>query len=468
MKFSKIFLMSVLITTITFVGCDNDDNPAPPTPVDEVVILEGNLTTRTLTKDKEYLIKGQTFVRTGQVLTIQPGTIIKGDKATKGTLIIDRGGKIEAVGTAAEPIVMTSNLPAGSRDRGDWGGLVVVGNAPNNQFNSTTNSWPIIEGITGDIQFGGDNNADDSGALKYVRVEYAGIELSPNNETNSITLGSVGSATEMEYCQVSYGGDDGFEWFGGAVNGKYLIAFACWDDSFDVDFGYTGKNQFGLEVRYPSYADQSGSNSFECDNGPNDNSTTLLTTGVFSNFTCIGPKATDTQSINGNYQHSLDLRRRTAVTIANSVFIGFPRGLRMNQQSVYDNYAAGTGKLLNNILVIPAATSSIIPFSVGSGMTVNAAAIETWFLTTNERISAATADQFAVLGLASNLAFGQNVTSAYPANPNFAVTTGTLTSGAAFSDTKLAGFQNVPYRGGFGTSDWTDGWASFLPNANTY
>jgi hypothetical protein len=306
MKFSKIFLMSVLITTITFVGCDNDDNPAPPTPVDEVVILEGNLTTRTLTKDKEYLIKGQTFVRTGQVLTIQPGTIIKGDKATKGTLIIDRGGKIEAVGTAAEPIVMTSNLPAGSRDRGDWGGLVVVGNAPNNQFNSTTNSWPIIEGITGDIQFGGDNNADDSGALKYVRVDYAGIELSPNNETNSMTLGSVGSATEMEYCQVSYGGDDGFEWFGGAVNGKYLIAFACWDDSFDVDFGYTGKNQFGLEVRYPSYADQSGSNSFECDNGPNDNSTTLLTTGVFSNFTCIGPKATDTQSINGNYQHSLE------------------------------------------------------------------------------------------------------------------------------------------------------------------
>jgi len=140
----------------------------------------------------------------------------------------------------------------------------------------------------------------------------------------------------------------------------------------------------------------------------------------------------------------------------------------MNQQSVYDNYAAGTGKLLNNILVIPAASSSIIPFSNGSGMTANAAAIETWFLTNNTRISAPTADQFAVLGLNSNIAFGQNVTSSYPANPNFAVTTGTLTSGAAFTDAKLAGLQSVAYKGAFGATDWTDGWAEFVPNSRTY
>ncbi|MDV7399193.1 hypothetical protein RZS08_47725, partial [Arthrospira platensis SPKY1] len=113
------------------------------------------------------------------------------------------------------------------------------------------------------------------------------------------------SSTVFENVQVSWGGDDGFEWFGGSVNGKNLISFASWDDSFDVDFGYSGKNQFGLEVRYPSYADQSGSNSFECDNGPNDNITTLLTTGVFSNFTCVGPRLTSNQSISGSYQHSL-------------------------------------------------------------------------------------------------------------------------------------------------------------------
>ena len=262
---------------------------------------------------------------------------------------------------------MTSNLPAGSRDRGDWGGLIILGNAPVNQVN------PEIEGINPAVTYGGTNAADDSGALVHVRVEYAGIELTPNNETNSITLGAVGTGTQIEYCQVSYGGDDGFEWFGGTVNGKYLISFANWDDSFDVDFGYSGKNQFGLEVRYPSFADQSGSNSFECDNGPNDNVTTLLTTGVFSNFTCIGPRATNAQSINANYQHSIDLRRRTAATIANSVFIGYPRGLRMNQQSVYDNYAAGTGKLIKNILVAPNTT-----YAVGTGMTATVANIQSW------------------------------------------------------------------------------------------
>lgn len=458
MKITKFLMASLLLSAFTFVSCSDDDSNTPTTPVDEVVILEGNLETTTLTKDQKYLIRGQAFVRSGKVLTIQPGTIIKGDKATKGTLIIDRGGKIEAVGTEAEPIVMTSNLAAGSRDRGDWGGLVILGNAPVNQTN------PEIEGITPAAVYGGTDAADDSGALKYVRVEYAGIELTPNNETNSITLGAVGSQTELEYCQVSFGGDDGFEWFGGTVNGKYLISFASWDDSFDVDFGYSGKNQFGVEVRYPSFADQSGSNSFECDNGPNDNVTALLTTGTFSNFTCVGPKATNAQSINANYQHSLDLRRRTAVTIANSVFIGYPRGIRFNQQSVYDNYAAGTGKLLNNVLVAPTTT-----YSVGSGMTATAGDLEAWFLATNTTITGAIEDQFAVLGLNSNVAFGSNVATAYPANPSFAVTTGTLIAGASFTDEKLnTWFTPTTYRGAFGATDWTDGWANFTPNSSAY
>jgi hypothetical protein len=323
---------------------------------------------------------------------------------------------------------------------------------------------PEIEGINPAVTYGGTNAADDSGALVHVRVEYAGIELTPNNETNSITLGAVGTGTQIEYCQVSYGGDDGFEWFGGTVNGKYLISFANWDDSFDVDFGYSGKNQFGLEVRYPSFADQSGSNSFECDNGPNDNVTTLLTTGVFSNFTCIGPRATNAQSINANYQHSIDLRRRTAATIANSVFIGYPRGLRMNQQSVYDNYAAGTGKLIKNILVAPNTT-----YAVGTGMTATVANIQSWFEATNTTITAAIEDQFAVLGLNTNLAFGSNVTSNYAANPNFAVTTGLLASGAEFTDATLnTWFTATTYRGAFGATDWTDGWAEFLPNSKTY
>ena len=466
MKKNLILMASLLSAIITLNSCSNDDNPivvdvTPPAVVPAgPVELTGDLTTRTLTKDKKYLIKGQVFVRTGAVLTIEAGTTIFGDKATKGTLIVDRGGRIIAEGTAAAPIVFTSALPAGTRDRGDWGGLVILGNAPVNQPD------PGIEGITPAVIFGGTNNADNSGILKYVRVEFAGIELTPNNETNSITLGGVGSGTQMDYTQVSFGGDDGFEWFGGSINSKHLVAFAMWDDCFDVDFGFTGKVQFGVSVRYGSYADQSGSNIFETDNGPNDNVTTLITSGVFSNITGVGPRVTNTQSINGNYQHALDLRRRTALTIANSVIVGMPRGLRMNQQSVVDNYTNNTGLLLNNYMSAP-----LLPYSVGTGMTATVATITP--LWTNTNVMDTNTDLAAVyltLGLNTNIFFGNATSTGYASNPDFRVTAGLLTSGAAFTNAKLADafFTPTAYRGAFGTTDWTDGWAEFNPIGKVY
>ncbi len=470
MKKNLIYLASTIVCLLVITACTYDDVP-PITiivenggnntdPTKNYVELVGNLTTQTLTKDKKYLLKGQVFVRENQVLTIQPGTLIYGDKGTKGTLIIDRGGKIMAEGTANEPIVFTSALAPGSRDRGDWGGLVILGRAPVNQPD------PVIEGITPTVVFGGTDNNDNSGILKYVRVEFAGIELTPNNETNSITLGGVGSGTVMDYCQVSWGGDDGFEWFGGSINSKYLIAFGMWDDCFDVDFGFTGNVQFGLSIRYGSYADQSGSNIFETDNGPNDNVTSLLTTGVFSNITGIGPRLTNNQSINGNYQHALDLRRRTALTIANSVFVGMPRGLRMNQQSVVDNYTNGTGALLNNILVAPSTS-----FSVGTGMSATATTVQTLWDATNETITNTDlAVVYAQLGLSQTIFFGTNTSTGYTQNPTFAVTSGTLASGASFTNPKLANsfFTQTSYRGAFGSTNWTMGWAEFNPIMKAY
>lgn len=460
-----IFLLSILSASLAAVSCSSDDDgvlPLPQPPQVEVPTgpegpeeLTGTLATRTLTANKKYLIKGQVFVPSGAVITIEPGTVIFGDKASRGTLVVAVGGKIQANGTAAKPIVMTSALPVGARDRGDWGGLVILGSAKVNQPD------PAIEGITPVVIYGGSNDADNSGTYKYLRVEFAGIELTPNNETNSITMGALGSGTQMEYTQVSFGGDDGFEWFGGTIDGKYLISFASWDDSFDVDFGYTGKVQFGLEVRYPSFADQSGSNTFECDNGPNDNVTDLLTTGTFSNFTCIGPRLTSNQSINANYQHSLDLRRRTAVTIANSVFVGYPRGIRMNQQSVVDNYTAGTGVLTNNVMVAPAST-----YSLGSGVTGDLRAL--WTASNEMIVNTDFASVYSGLGLNPNIFFGNQVTNQYTANPTFAVTTGSLTSGANFTNSKLAGFEVTAYRGAFGQTDWTDGWAEFNPITKVY
>ena len=459
-------ILSLLFLASLFTSCLKDDLTFGTTGESEnYVILSGNLDTQTLTKDKRYLLQGQVFVKSGKVLTINPGTVIFGDKATKGTLVIERGGKINAEGTASQPIVFTSAQRAESRDRGDWGGLLILGNAQVNQTN------PAIEGINPPVNFGGTDDTDNSGILKYVRVEYAGIELTPNNETNCITIGGVGSGTVMEYCQVSYGGDDGFELFGGTVNGKYLISFGMWDDDFDVDFAYRGRVQFGLAVRYSTFADQSGSNIFETDNGPNDNLTTLLTDGTFSNITAIGPRLTNTQAISGNYQHSIDMRRRTALTIANSVFVGMPRGIRMNQQSVVDNYTAGTGILLNNIMSAPAST-----FTVGTGMTATATTVQNYW-NANGNVTIAGTDFetpvtgiYSLLGLNLNIFYGNNTQNFYPANPNFEVTSGTLTSGASFAHPKLTNpfFTTTTYRGAFGATDWTATWAEFIPNLKAY
>jgi hypothetical protein len=474
----KNLTKSVLILLLmgTFLGGCKKEEAEPPVvlPGSEFVELSGNITTRTLEATKKYLLKGQVFVQDGQTLTVQPGTVIFGEKKTKGTLIINRGGKLVANGTADKPIVFTSNQLPGDKDRGDWGGLIILGRASCNQID------PAIEGIDPAVYFGAnaanvssDKTAvenDNSGTLKYVRVEFAGIEISPNNETNGITMGGVGRGTTMEYCMVSYGGDDAFEWFGGTINAKYLIVHSTWDDCYDVDFGWSGNVQFGVAVRYPSYADQSGSNTFECDNGPNDNDVQPYTTGTFSNITAIGPIKNATSTSNGNFQHSLDMRRRTAVSILNSVFTGFPRGIRFNQASVLSQYTTGRGVLANNILVCPTTATR---YQSGTG--VDTTAVKNYWLLNNDMISGAYTDaQYTALGINPDLFFGTRLDTQYPANPTFAVTTGTISTGASFTNAKFteanrAGFfTSVAFRGGFGATDWTDGWSEWRPVDKTY
>jgi hypothetical protein len=463
-KLLNYFAMILLLGAVASCTKDDDDDDDTTTLVE----LTGNLETQTLTKDKKYLIKGQVFVRDGKTLTIEAGTVLFGDKRTKGLLVIDRGGRLVAEGTKENPIVFTSNQEAGVRDRGDWGGLVILGRANTNQPN------PAIEGVTPEVNFGtfqsNANDTESSGVLKYVRVEFAGIELTPNNETNSITMGGVGSGTVMEYTQVSFGGDDGYEWFGGTMNAKYIITHACWDDDFDCDFGWSGNVQFGLVIRYPGFADQSQSNAFECDNGPNDNDVEPYTTGTFSNITVVGPIKTGNAVSNGNYAHAMDLRRRTAVSIFNSVFSGFPTGLRMNQPSVYNQYAvAGRGVLANNILYAPRTA-----FAIGTGVVLDD--VQNYFLANNALVAEAGSDaKLNELGINPDWFFGSRLTDQYPANPNFTVTTGTSATGAAFSNAKFneasrTNFFNktVNYRGAFGATDWTDGWAEFNPVNKTY
>lgn len=206
-----------------------------------------------------YTLKGWIYIANGAELTLQPGTVIKGDKTSKASLIVERGGKLHAQGTKSEPIVFTSAQPKGNRKPGDWGGIILCGKAPNNQKEMQIEGGPRT-------RHGGSDPADNSGTLSYVRIEFAGYPFQANQEINGLTMGSVGSGTKIDHIQVSYSNDDSYEWFGGTVNCKHLIAYKGWDDDFDTDNGFCGKVQFCLSIRDSRIADTSNSNGFESDN----------------------------------------------------------------------------------------------------------------------------------------------------------------------------------------------------------
>lgn len=474
---------------ITLQATDTKNLPSLLTNVsiqvnDPVIQLgPGNLTTQTLDATKRYLLKGQVFVPNGVTITIPAGTVILGDKATKATLVVEKGGVLNVNGTSSAPVVMTSSQGVNERDKGDWGGLVILGRAFTNQNTSADDSGsPSIEGIDPPKRFGSNvrtNDAESSGTFRYLRVEYAGIELSPNNETNSITMGGVGSGTTMEYVQVSFGGDDGFEWFGGAVNAKYLVSLSTWDDDFDCDFGWSGKVQFGLVVRNPFYADQSQSNAFECDSGPNDNlppgnDFENHTKAIISNVTVYGPRDHATRTISANNIHNMDLRRRVSISIFNSVIGGFPTGLRFNQPSVLTNYQTGNGVLANNIQIANAS------YAAGTGVTTGdvQAYWETVALNNSSLAAPASGSETTFwndLGMRVDNFFARYAIATYPSNPDFTLPSGSVTiaTGASFTNGKFTGDtffdKTVTYRGAFGTgTDWTDGWAEFRPLTKVY
>ena len=357
-SFSHPKLSNSFFTTTNYIGAFgtidwtagwanwNPNQTAYGTPT---VTVSGEITTNTnWTSSNVYLLSGFVYVRSGATLTIAPGTVIRGDKTTKGTLIIEKGAKIIAAGTASNPIVFTSNIAAGSRDYGDWGGLVICGTA---SINVPGGSATIEGGPTSTYGGGANpNDADSSGVLKYVRIEFPGIPLEPDKEINGLTLGGVGSKTQIDHVQISYSGDDAFEWFGGKVSAKYLISFRAWDDDFDTDYGFRGNIQFGVILRDPSIADVSGSNGFESDNDGQGSTNTPVTEPVFSNISVFGPKVTSSTTINTNYKRGMHLRRNTRTSIFNSVFAGYPTGLFIDGTAAQGNATAGHLSIQNTLL----------------------------------------------------------------------------------------------------------------------
>ena len=272
-------------------GWANWDPQITPYPAATTTISANITTNTTWTSGNTYLLVGNISVTPGKTLTIQPGTVIRGDKASKACLIITKGAKINAQGTVTNPIVFTSN--ENSRNPADWGGIVILGNGIINTPCSTCPTSPnsnFIEGFATQLPetaYGGNNNTESSGTMSYCRIEFAGVALSttPNSELNGLTMGGVGSGTKIDHIQVSFGGDDAFEWFGGAVDAKYLIAFRGLDDDFDTDYGYAGRIQFGLVVRDKDISDAAGdSNGFESDNSGGTGLNRLpITKTIFSN-----------------------------------------------------------------------------------------------------------------------------------------------------------------------------------------
>lgn len=403
----------------------------------------------TFTSDKKWLIKGFLYVNSGAKLTVQPGTIVKGDKDSKGSLIVRRGGQLIADGTASQPIVFTSNQPVGARSYGDWGGIILCGQAPHNQP-----SDPVIEGGP-DARYGGSNPNDNSGILRYVRIEFSGIAFQPNQEINGLTLGAVGNGTTIDYVQVSYCGDDSYEWFGGTVNAKHLIAFRGWDDDFDQDFGWQGKVQWAVALRDPAIADQSSSNGFECDNDAAGNPATPYSQGTWSNVSIFGPKVDAGTTINDLYKRGLHLRRNTKTRVFNSVFAGYPTGLYIDGNSTQANATANELMYRNNVLA-----GMGTGINVPSGQNWDQAAATAWHNTAGWNNTVLANNTDLQVADAFNLS-----------NPSFRPNTGSpLLSGADFSWSPLTDsfFTPVTYRGAFGAEDWTAGWANWDPQNTPY
>jgi hypothetical protein len=322
-------------------------------------------------------LNGWVYVDQGATLTIEPGTIIRGTE--RSVLSIERGAKIMAVGTPDKPIVFTSAQGAGFRGPSDWAGVVINGNAPNN----LPGGQGITEGGIGS-PYGGNDPQDDSGVFAYVRIEFPGFEVATDSEVNGLTLNSVGNKTRLEYIQVSYSGDDGFEWFGGTVNARYLISYKTEDDDFDTDNGFSGMVQFGLILRDPEIVDTDTANGFESDNDRDGSSTTPITKAIFSNISGFGA-AKDLATYNALPQNhkegaAMRIRRNSRIQVYNSLFLGWGRGVRLESSGTHGAAQADEMTIKNTIIGGVFGNKYQTDNSV-----LSAAQLETWFLATERR-----------------------------------------------------------------------------------
>ncbi len=478
---STITVLPRKATTNLYIKMEEKGNPSLSAMVGPLTIkvpqaavvdstLTGDITsTVTLSANKIYGLKGIVFVQEGATLRIDPGTVILGEVGNTSAICVNRGGKIYANGTADKPIVMTSGAQPGERDRGDWGGLLIMGKAQTN-----VGEAPIEGGIADGVDvkknawYGGNDDADSSGVLRYVRIEFAGIAESPDNELNSLTMGAVGSRTVIDYVQCSYNGDDAYEWFGGTVNMKHLIAYNTIDDDIDTDNGYRGKVQFVLVKRFSDIADQSNSEAFESDNDSKSTEKTPFTSAVVSNVTAIGPFAKMSwelgKEVNPKFLAGAQIRRNSRLSIYNSLFTGWPRGVEMTNQNTVRGAAHDSSHVsTTSFYGIKDETKK---FYFGSGTVAEGKVTADWLTTveTGNVFSNGTSDDVNTIAQLTN-AYPNELALLDPSPVNNAEY---LTTASFPADPIVPigddFFTKVTYRGAFAAGErWDDQWAEYDP-----
>ncbi len=429
---------------------------------------------RVLSADTTYIITGWYFIDSTYSITIPAGTLLRGDSASGGTLIISRGSKIFATGTKSRPIIFTSNKPAGTRVPGDWGGVIILGAAPTNKPSTQQieGGFATIPGAQ--TMYGGADPNDNSGIFQYIRIEFAGIAFSQDNEINGLTFGGVGAGTTIDHIQVSFANDDDYEFFGGTVQAKYLVAWRELDDTFDTDFGFDGKLQFCYTKRDPLLFDASASgssNGFESDNeGTSPYNATPRTKVRVCNMTIVGPESDTVQAVtqNSHWGNLLMLRRATELSIYNSVLVGWPKGITLRdtltQRAAIDNRLeirnTSIQGLSTNLLTLSSSpsTGNIAGFNVID-----------WFKGVAPYSATGNIGNIARnpldVGFHSE-AFNLNWTN----NPVPGSSTEPATAGTSYQG-RLAGdtwFDSVSYRGAFDPSkprdqQWDWGWTNYDP-----
>lgn len=450
----------------------------------QTIILKDRINADTvLRKQNTYILQGLVYIVGNHTLTIEPGTVIKGSftGSTVAGLVITRGSKINAAGTPSEPIVFTSASP--NPQSGDWAGIVLCGKAPiNTNYNGINGLYQVEGGIDNGFGDGlaGSGDAlvpapvadDSSGVMKYVRIEWAGYAFQPDKEINSLTLAAVGNRTVIDHIQVSNAKDDAFEWFGGTVNCKFLIAYKTLDDDFDTDNGYSGKVQFGLVIRDSLLADGSRSEAFESDNNSGGTTVGPKTSAIFSNITAIGPRATNANLGNSLYRGGAHIRRNTSLSIFNSIIMGWPLGLEIDATT-------GTSTILNvedsslrlrNITLAGNGTNTKFTFNTppgpGGATITSDAAFTSWFLNPFYNND--------ILANATDVKLVQPFNYTAPDPTPFAAGNGNakVLNGGGFTDPKFSGDtffdKTVTFRGGIAPagelSSWWKGWTKFNYN----